>query len=132
MREIKLNGETVAIFHKAAEWKEGLDFLTPQQAYIQAGTWWYQAGKELRPHRHIKNERKIALTQEVIIILTGRIRIDLYNCEKNIFLQEELEKGDIAIFLNVAHGYQILENDTRIVEVKNGPFISLDKDKELI
>jgi len=129
MREIKLNNETVAIIHKIGEWKEGLDFLTPNETFIQAGTWWYHRAKDLRCHEHITNERIAPRTQETIVIVSGKLRVDLYDKNKKIFHQEELVTGDMAVILNGGHGYHILQDNTRVVEVKNGPFISVEKDK---
>lgn len=129
MQEIKVNGETVAIFHKIDEWKEGLDFLTTNETFIQAGTWWYQKGKDLRSHSHIINERTVERTQETIVIVSGKVRVDLYDENRKIFHQEELVAGDIGVILKVGHGYHIMEDNTKVVEVKNGPFISVEKDK---
>ena len=95
-------------------------------------TWWYPKDKALKAHRHIKNDRTIERTQESVIVLNGRLRIDLYNDANEIFHQDELAAGDMCIMLTNGHGYQILENDTKVVEVKNGPFTSVEKDKELI
>lgn len=129
MQEIKLNGETVAIFHKSSEWKEGIHFLTPNETFIQAGTWWYPKGKNLRSHAHIINPRLAERTQEVIVILSGKLRVDLYDENKTLIHQEVLTTGDTAIILNIGHGYYILEDNTKVVETKNGPFISVEKDK---
>jgi hypothetical protein len=132
MTEIKVGNETVAIFHKINEWKEGLDFLTPNETFIQAGTWWYHRGKDLRPHLHIVNERVVERTQETIVVLSGKVRVDLYDKNKKIFHAEELVTGDVGIILTIGHGYHIMEDDTRVLEVKNGPFISVEKDKEFV
>jgi len=130
MKEVKLNGEIVGIFHKRDEWKEGIDFLTPNETFIQTGTWWYEAGRRLKAHVHIENERVVERTQETVVVLSGRLRIDLYDEERNVFHEEELTAGDIGIILTVGHGYQILEDNTKVVEAKNGPFASVEKDKE--
>ena len=129
MQQVKLNGETVAIFHKTNEWKEGLDFLTPNETFIQAGTWWYPKGKDLRSHSHTINKRVVERTQEVVVVVSGKIRVDLYDKNKRLFHQDELAAGDMGIILNVGHGYYILEDNTRVIETKNGPFISVEKDK---
>jgi cupin fold WbuC family metalloprotein len=132
MKEIKYKKNTVAILHSYLEWKEGLDFLTPDETFIQAGTWWYPSGKLLKAHRHIFNERTADRTQETVIVLNGSMRIDFYDDDNNVFHQETVKTGDICVILSIGHGYEILENNTRIVEVKNGPFTSVEKDKELI
>ncbi|MGA3286501.1 MAG: hypothetical protein ABSD46_03650 [Bacteroidota bacterium] len=132
MNEIKLNDKTVALFHKNNEWKKGLDFLTTNDAFIQTGTWWYDNGQVLKAHRHILNERNVNLTQETFIVLCGRLRVDLYDESNNVFHKEILTAGDLGIILSCGHGYVILEDNTKVVEVKNGPFVSVEKDKELI
>lgn len=129
MREIKINDKTVAIFHKVDEWKEGLDFLTSDDTFIQAGTWWYQNGKELLAHKHLINNREANLTQETIVIVSGRLLVELYDNNDKIFYSEELGVGDIGIMLSNAHGYKILENNTKVVEVKNGPYPGAELDR---
>ena len=132
MKQITHNGKIVAISHKSTDWKKELDFLTSNEDFIQCGTWWYDAGKNLKAHEHIFNERTVTQTQETIIVLSGKLRIDLYDPDCVIFYQEEVGAGDVFVILDVGHGYQIIEDDTRVVEVKNGPFISVEKDKRLI
>ena len=129
MRKIQFGGETVAIFHKSENWNEGLDFLTPNETFIQAGTWWYQKGKALRSHMHIINERMVKRTQETIVVVSGKVRVDLYDENRQIFHQEELCAGDVGIILEVGHGYYIMEDNTKVVETKNGPFVSVERDK---
>ena len=41
-----------------------------------------------------------------------------------------LSEGDLAVYAFGGHGYEMLKDDTQIVETKNGPFVSVDKDKE--
>jgi len=43
---------------------------------------------------------------------------------KSIFVGE----GDIIILLRGAHGYEILEDGTQVLEIKNGPYL---KDKDI-
>ena len=132
MKEIKLNDKVIAIIHKSDDWKKGLDFLTPNETFIQAGTWWYDKGKILNAHKHKINKRPNELTQETIVILKGKLRVDLYDKNDKIFHQEILTSGDIGIMLYEGHGYEILEDNTKVLEVKNGPFVSVEKDKILI
>lgn len=132
MKPITYKDEVVAIFHKANEWKEGLDFLTPDTTYIQAGTWNYNKNKVLKAHRHKHNPRVINRTQETFILLSGKLRVELYDDNNDIFLKEELSAGDIGIIFNIGHGYYILEDNTKVLEVKPGPFTSVENDKEMI
>jgi cupin fold WbuC family metalloprotein len=132
MKQIIYNEKVVAIIHRSEDWKEGLDFLTPDETFIQAGTWWYQDGKVLKAHRHIVNERMAERTQETVIVMSGSMRIDFYDESNAVFQQEIVKTGDMCVILTIGHGYVILEDNTKIIEVKNGPFTSVEKDKEMI
>ena len=35
----------------------------------------------------------------------------------------------LAILIELNHGYEILEDDTKIIEAKNGPFVDVETDK---
>lgn len=129
MQEIKCNGKTIAIFHSTNDWKDGLDFLTSDSSFIQAGTWWYQNGKNLAAHKHLIHERESNITQEVIVVLTGRLLAELFDDNDMLFYTKELKPGDIGIMLSHGHGYKILEDNTKVVEIKNGPYPGPETDR---
>jgi len=64
--------------------------------------------------------------------MQGSVQVDFYDDDNKVFCSETLKRGDLAIMLSGGHGYEILEDNTKIVECKNGPFVSVGKDKELI
>jgi hypothetical protein len=132
MQEIRHKDKVVAMIHRSGDWKEGLDFMTPNSTFIQAGTWWYPKDKILKSHRHVINERKVDRTQEVVVVMSGKLRIDLYDDSNAVFHHEILSAGDMGVIFEGGHGYEILEDNTLVIEIKNGPFISVEKDKELI
>ena len=130
MRVIKENNEILCIILKSNEWKKGLNFLTPSDMFIQAGTWSYDKGKQLMAHVHKKYERKIDKTMETIFIKRGSLKINIFNNKKEHLESIVVIEGDTAILCNGGHGYEILEDNTEVLEVKNGPFIDVEKDKE--
>lgn len=132
MESIKKDGTIYAVVHKKEQWKEGLDFLTGNESFIQVGTWWYQKGKVLNSHKHIENERPNNLTQEAVIVISGTLKVSLYDENDEIFHNEQLSAGDMMIMLAGGHGYEIMSPDTKVIECKNGPFVSVEKDKVLI
>ena len=126
IKELK-DGDIVLARHiTAAEWdKKGLNFYSPNDDFIQVGTWHYEAGKELLAHTHNKIDRTIDLTQEVVYVKKGRMKARIYNL-KNEFVAEWIgEEGDIMVMMRGGHGYDILEDGTQILEVKNGPYVGL-------
>lgn len=126
---ISKDGILFAIIHKTSDWKKGLDFLTPNESFSQVGTWWYEKGKHLKAHKHIRNERESSLTQECVIVMHGSIKASVYDEANVLFHTEILKKGDFMIMLGGGHSYDILEDNTKIIECKNGPFITVEKDK---
>ena len=128
-----MDGDSVlAIVIRNADWEEGLNFISSDEDYQQVGVWGYKKGKKLAPHIHLIEPREVLRTQEVIFVKDGRIRADIYT-EKEKFLKSiELGKGDTIILLKGGHGYEILEDNTKVLEVKNGPYIGADKDRKRI
>ena len=57
------------------------------------------------------------------------MRVTLYTEDLEEFKKFDLKEGDLAVFAYGGYGYEILENDTQIIESKNGPFIDVDTDK---
>ena len=131
MEAIARNGLLQAIVLRKDEWGEGLNFITPEGLFLQVGTFWYQEGERCKPHRHILNDRPNKITQECNIVMSGSVAVSLYDGGKE-FRSVVLYAGDLMVMLHGGHGFEILEPDTKIIECKNGPFISVEKDKRLI
>jgi hypothetical protein len=43
-----------------------------------------------------------------------------------------VKSGDTLILLNCGHAYEILEDGTQVLEVKNGPYLGPDIDRRRI
>lgn len=123
---------TLAIVVRDSDWGEGLNFISSDADYQQVGTWGYNRGKKLAPHIHLKAPRVVLHTQEVIFVRSGRVRADIYTPAKKWLKSVELGGGDALILLNGGHGYEILEDNTRVLEVKNGPYVGAERDRERI
>lgn len=123
-------GERVScIIYRDEDWVKGLNFITPNDMFVQVGSWWYDSGKELQKHVHNDFERSASRTQECVYVRKGKMRVDLYTEELEKFKEFELSEGDLAVFAYGGHGYEILDDDTQIIEMKNGPFVDVDTDK---
>ena len=109
--------------------KKGLCFYSNDEDFIQVGTWNYEKGRYLAAHNHNIVERKINRTNEVIIILDGKLKIDIYDENDEKITELEAKKNDLLIMMNGGHGYHILEDNTKIIEIKNGPYLGAEKDR---
>lgn len=125
-----VDGETlVAELVRDSDWENGLHFISSPDDYIQVGTWEYPKGKNLQVHKHLSYPRTGLKTQEFIFIKEGSVRVEIFSEDKRLLGTEILKKGDFIILLHGAHGYEILEDNTRVIEVKNGPYSGPDKDR---
>ena len=112
--------------------KPGLTFLTNPLHYLQVGCWYYNKEKILKAHIHKTYKRIIMKTQEIVYIKRGDILLSIYSNGKELVSEVVLKTGDFAVMFNGGHGYKILTDKTQVLEVKNGPFISVEDDKENI
>lgn len=129
METIKHRDAILAIIYRDEDWTEGLNFITPNELFVQVGSWWYQKGKVLASHVHNDFERSAMRTQEMTYVKKGSMRVLLYD-EDHTYLQDfVLYEGDLAVFAYGGHGYEILEDNTKIIEAKNGPFVDVETDK---
>ena len=119
----------LAIYFRPQDWKYGLDFLTDDNEYLQVGTWYYPKGKKLDRHFHNIVKRSSDITQECVAVMEGAMSVGVYDKDQKFVTSFNMNKGDVAIFLGGGHEYEITENDTRILETKNGPFLGVDFDK---
>ncbi len=130
VKEVK-EGDIVLARHvpAAVAWAGGLNFFSQDQEFIQAGTWGYGAGKKLLPHIHNEVKREVLWTQEVIFVKKGSIMAHVFNTREEKIADVEVKEGDLIILLRGGHGYTIIEDDTQVLEVKNGPYVGPDLDR---
>jgi len=129
LKTYKNSGKIISIVYRDQDWKKGLNFLTPDDMYVQVGSWWYDKGKKLDSHVHNEFKRTAMRTQEMTYVKKGSMLVKLYDEQHNYLEEYILHEGDTAVFAYGGHGYEILEDDTQIIEAKNGPFTDVETDK---
>lgn len=109
--------------------EKGLQFYSNDSDYIQVGSWRYESGKKLLAHVHNEVERKVLRTQEVILVQKGHIQAHIYDESGEHVTDKDLKSGDCIILLAGGHGYTIVEDDSVVIEVKNGPYVGAELDR---
>ena len=130
MREIVKDGKILARHITPDDIKPGLISLTRDDEFLQVVAWGhYEKGKYLQDHWHNEFERTAMRTYEAVYVVKGAIEARLFDL--NLVPVETLtvKQGELLILLESAHGYTILEDDTTVLEIKNGPFMGVTKDK---
>ena len=101
--------------------KEGIEFFTPSHYSQQVGYMNRPAGHVIAPHLHNPLKREVHYTNEVLLVKSGRVRVDLYS-EERVFLQSVvLEAGDLILLARGGHGFEMLE-PTEMIEIKQRPY----------
>ena len=129
MEKILIDKKVAVLIYRNNDWTEGLNFITTPETNIQVGSWWYPKGKVLDKHYHNESPRTANKTQEMVYVKKGKMRVLIYDSENSFSGDFILNEGDLAVMLDGGHGYEILENDTQIIESKNGPFLGVENDK---
>lgn len=133
MREIVKDGVTLARHIIEEDMKPGLNFYSKDQEYVQVGVWGhYEKGRELGSHIHNCVERAINRTYEVLYVIKGSLKADIFDLEETKIETLIVKQGELLILLESGHGYSILEEDTTVLEVKNGPYLGAEIDRRRI
>lgn len=106
---------------------DGIEFFTPDEFSQQLALMSRPKGHVIQPHFHRKIERQVFLTQEVLFIKRGTVRVDFYDRSQNPVGSSTLRQGDVILLSDGGHGFEMLD-DCEMVEVKQGPYLG-DDDK---
>lgn len=130
MREIIKDGKILARHIVPEDIKPGLISLTGDEEFLQVVAWGhYEKGKYLQDHWHNGFPRTAARTYEAVYVVKGAIEARIFDLDRTPVETLTVKQGEMLILLESAHGYTILEEDTTVLEFKNGPFLGADKDK---
>jgi len=121
-------GNIIAIIVRKDFEKKGINFISEEDFSLQLGVNVYSKGDIIKAHMHKKRNITINIIQEVVHIEKGRVRVDLYDLNAEKIRTVELSVGDTILFVIGGHGFEILE-DTKIIEVKQGPYLGKKEDK---
>src|SRR3982750_2136085 len=97
------------------------NFPPEQSEPLQLGVNFYRAGDAIKSHTHLGRDIHITRVQEALMIGKGRTRLTLFDDQQQRVAETVLASGDVLLLLSGGHGFEILE-DTKIVEVKQGPY----------
>jgi hypothetical protein len=124
---IEHDGRMLAFILRREFSAEGICFFTPNEFSQQLGYMNRPRGYAIPPHVHNPVAREVQYTKEVLLIKSGRVRVDFYDDNQNYLKSTILNSGDIVLLAFGGHGFEMLEA-SEIIEVKQGPYAG-DADK---
>lgn len=87
-----------------------------------------ERGKYTKAHFHKTKKRVTQQLQECLVVIKGKLKINIYNSQKEFFKTLYLTAGQAVIFIRGGHAVHSV-SDSEFIEIKNGPFL---EDKEFI
>ena len=121
------NDILLSIIIQSGYCSEGIKFFTPDNFSQQLAYMKREKDYVIAPHLHSVHQRHVLITQEVLFIKTGKVRVDFFDDQKNYLKSKILNQGDVVLLAAGGHGFQMLES-SEIIEVKQGPYAG-EKDK---
>lgn len=115
------NNFLLATIIKFNDIKENRVFHTTLNEEFQIGTFKYKKNKEIKRHIHRKNMRNIERTSEAIVVLEGKLRIGVFDKNRNKINEIELVEKDSVVFHSGGHAVDVIK-DSIFIEFKQGPY----------
>jgi mannose-6-phosphate isomerase-like protein (cupin superfamily) len=122
IEHVHVNGRVAAIIVRCEFRPDGIQFVTPSDFSQQLGFMRRPAGYVIQPHMHKQVDRETTLTQEVLYVRTGRVRVDFYGEDETFAMSREIGTGDVILLSAGGHGFEMLE-ESELIEVKQGPYL---------
>jgi len=119
---VTFDGQVAAIIVRNEFRPDGIQFVTPDDFSQQLGYMRRPSGYQIQPHIHLHVDRKATLTQEVLYVRRGRVRVDFYREDESYVDSREIATGDVILLSRGGHGFEMLE-ETELIEVKQGPYL---------
>lgn len=131
MKELKDAGVLIARMGNLMDAEFGHNFLSNKEDPLQYGVAVYNKAQILQNHVH-KERGRIPLhkTVEFVLVIAGRMRCNLYGVNKGLKLSYIMNPGDWVALHDGGHGFAVIDDKTKFIEVKSGPFVSTELDKE--
>ena len=121
IEEVKKKDKLLAMIIRNNYVCEGVDFITPDEYSQQVAYMHHPTGKVIDAHVHNLVHRNVVLTQEVLFIKRGTLRVDFYDEYEDYLESRDLHAGDIILLVSGGHGFIVLD-EVEMIEVKQGPY----------
>ena len=131
MWEIKDGTKLIAQGDSVFEYEFGTHFLSKPEEALQYAVFNLPNGEIIDRHIHKTRLRTgIYPTHEFFLVMRGKLQVDFFNDKKVDMGSCLLVQGDFFCQYSGGHGFKVLSPGTLFIEVKHGPFVGVEADKE--
>lgn len=125
---VTYNGIKYAEVIRAGTCVDKTRFFSPPESSFQFGLLAHKAGFIEPPHYHKPFPREVVDLQQMFVMQSGEIVIELYSDEGDLLREINLRKGDAIVLIHGIHALRVIE-DFQAISVKQGPFLGSENDK---
>ncbi len=112
---------------------EGRQNLINEDQFLQCSCLNLKKSTTFKAHKHIYKKRTLDLiAQESWVVLQGSVECTFYDIDDTVLAKVVLKQGDASFTLHGGHNYLILEDNTKVLEYKSGPYEGQELDKRFI
>ncbi len=109
---------------------DSTEFFTNGDSILQVGQIALNSEKQVLAHRHLPVSRQITGTNEVLVVLKGKMKMHLFGNGNDIEITKEIFESQAVLLVSGGHSFEA-DEDCKILEIKNGPFFA-HGDKEYL
>jgi len=128
IESIQYHGTRYAEIIRANATVEKTTFFSPPESSFQFGLLAHEADFFEPPHFHRAFTREINDLQQMFVVQKGKVAVQLYADDGNLFHEVVLGVGDAIVLIHGVHSLRVIE-DMQCISVKQGPFLGTEYDK---
>ncbi len=103
VQRVTHNDRLLAIIVPRDFGEPGVNFITADDATLQLGLLNHPKSKIIQPHVHKVRPREVTVTQEVLFLRKGKLRVDFYDDDETYLESRILEQGDTILLVSGGH-----------------------------
>jgi len=132
MRQVIHDNKTYALVLSVDDFRPGVRFVSEPEWALQVGLLMPPAGHAIDAHAHLPHDgREVRLTQEFLFVISGSMEVDFFNEPGQLFHTETVRQGEALYQIQGGHAFRFIK-ETRLLEVKSGPYFGREKDKRFL
>lgn len=109
----------------------GNNFITEPELQMQLGTMRFHKDEIVKAHIHkIRNRQFKSISCEFHYVVRGKMRVGLFKNDKSLITKIMLTPNMFCALYNGGHSYEVVKDDTLMMEVKIGSYTNREDDKE--
>jgi hypothetical protein len=132
MKRLIRDNKTYAVLLSVEDFQPGATFISEPEWRLQVGLLTLPPGHTIAAHTHLpKDACPLEPTQEFLLVVRGKMEVRFFDEAGKGFHTETMHEGDALFHIRGGHAFRFFE-ETRLIEVKSGPYRGRENDKVLL